>query len=258
VLRMFRRRIDVLCRAAEDLRPERGALASQDLCITTQSADRLSAVPDRSVDYIFTDPPFGGNLLYSELNFLWESWLGRRTDSRREAVISRSQEKEVDEYGTLMAGAFAEMNRVLKPDAWMTLVFHNTRADVWAAIQQGLDRAGFTVDSAQCLDKSHETFKQVTAEGAVGYDLVVNSRKRAARKPPPQRRPVDVLTDILGDAPPCTCKERTARHLHARLNAEMMRGGTAIDLDFDQVRQLLREHFEHRDGCWWATRKQTR
>src|SRR6266581_2841275 len=28
-------------------------------------------IPANSVEYIFTDPPFGANLMYSELNFLW-------------------------------------------------------------------------------------------------------------------------------------------------------------------------------------------
>ncbi|MDW8069807.1 MAG: DNA methyltransferase, partial [Anaerolineae bacterium] len=36
---------------------------------STQSAHNLRGVPDDSVDYIFVDPPFGANLMYSELNF---------------------------------------------------------------------------------------------------------------------------------------------------------------------------------------------
>jgi 16S rRNA G966 N2-methylase RsmD len=40
----------------------------------------LTSIPSCSVDYIFTDPPFGGNLMYSELNFIWESWLRIRTN----------------------------------------------------------------------------------------------------------------------------------------------------------------------------------
>jgi len=38
--------------------------------VTTQSATHLDFMPDNTVDYIFTDPPFGNNLNYSELNFL--------------------------------------------------------------------------------------------------------------------------------------------------------------------------------------------
>ncbi|MDW8069816.1 MAG: DNA methyltransferase, partial [Anaerolineae bacterium] len=37
--------------------------------ISTGSATHLLSCPDHSVDYIFVDPPFGANLMYSELNF---------------------------------------------------------------------------------------------------------------------------------------------------------------------------------------------
>jgi predicted RNA-binding Zn-ribbon protein involved in translation (DUF1610 family) len=260
VAAQFERRIRTLARAAEDLRPARGREAAADLCISTQSAGRLDNVPDESVHYIFTDPPFGGNLMYSELNFLWESWLGWRTDAGPEAVVSRSQGKGVDEYRALMAKAFAEMYRVLKPRGWMTLVFHNTRADVWAAIQHGLRHAGFHVEAIQTLDKAHETFKQVTADGAVGYDVVVNCRKQPGR---PRRRPgadpVAVLRRLLDAAPAAPCKERTARYLHARLTGEQLRSGAGVTLDYRDVLQLLEDHFSRRGRHWFPcpTKKPT-
>lgn len=256
VLELFRRRIDILCRAAEDARHRRGAESIGDLCVSTQSAGDLSAVPDKSIDYVFTDPPFGGNIMYSDLNFLWESWLGWRTDTRREAVVSRSQNKGVVEYGGLMAAAFAEIHRVLRPGRWMTLVFHNTQAEVWAAIQGGVEAAGFSVEVVQTLDKSHETFKQVTAEGAVGYDVVVNCRKgRAARRRTGAGRvdadPVRILRSLLEAAPPAPCKERTARYLHARLTGELVRSGATVGLDYNDVRRLLRKHFKA-EGKYWS------
>ena len=38
--------------------------------IRTGSATRLDFLPDESIDFIFTDPPFGANINYSEMNFL--------------------------------------------------------------------------------------------------------------------------------------------------------------------------------------------
>ncbi len=58
--------------------------------VSTQSACHLTQLSDKSVDYIFTDPPFGGNINYSEMNFLWESWLRTHTDCTEEAVCSCS------------------------------------------------------------------------------------------------------------------------------------------------------------------------
>ncbi len=47
--------------------------ATNNAIITTGTAAAL-AVPNHSVDYVFTDPPFGENIYYADLNFLVESW----------------------------------------------------------------------------------------------------------------------------------------------------------------------------------------
>ena len=39
------------------------------------------------MDYVFTDPPFGSNIFYSDMHLFHEAWLGKRTDREREAVI---------------------------------------------------------------------------------------------------------------------------------------------------------------------------
>jgi 16S rRNA G966 N2-methylase RsmD len=69
--------------------------------------------PENTVDYIFTDPPFGGNLMYSELNFLWEAWLKVYTNNKPEAIENKVQGKGPMEYQQLMTRCFQEYYRVL-------------------------------------------------------------------------------------------------------------------------------------------------
>jgi DNA modification methylase len=145
--------------------------------VSTQSACCLGQLPSRSVDYIFTDPPFGANINYSEMNFLWESWLGVKTDTREEAIVNKVQGKDYEDYQRLLCGAFREMRRVLKDDAWLTVVFHNSSEKAWNAIQMSLDEAGFSIEGTQTFDKKHGTFKMFVSENAVGYDLVLHCRK---------------------------------------------------------------------------------
>jgi DNA modification methylase len=145
--------------------------------VSTQSACCLSQIPNESIDYIFTDPPFGANINYSEMNFLWESWLRAKTDTREEAIVNKVQGKDYDDYQRILCRAFGEMRRVLKNDSWLTVVFHNSSEKAWHAIQTSLDEAGFSIEGTQTFDKQHGTFKMFVSDNAVGYDLVLHCRK---------------------------------------------------------------------------------
>ena len=147
--------------------------------ITTQSSSAMqSQVPNNSIDYIFTDPPFGDNLPYSELNFNEESWIGVHTNTVSEAIVSKSQMKDVREYKNLIGCCFREKHRILKPGHWITVVFHNSRNTIWNAIQEALFEAGFVVADVRILDKKRGTTKQqVYTSGAVKQDLVISAYK---------------------------------------------------------------------------------
>ena len=147
------------------------------LRILTQSSSNLENIPATSIDYIFTDPPFGGNLMYSELNFLWEAWLRVFTNNREEAVVNNVQRKGLPEYQHIMESCFSEYYRVLKPGRWMTVEFHNSKTSVWMAIQEALSRAGFIVADVRTLDKKQGTFKQVTSTNIVKQDLIISVYK---------------------------------------------------------------------------------
>ena len=133
-------------------------------CIQCASAGDLCTIPDDSIDYIFTDPPFGYNINYSELNFLWESWLKCFTNTGSEAIISKAQNKQLVDYQTLMQKGFEEFFRILKPNRWMTVEFHNSQNSVWNAIQEALNRAGFIVADVRTIDKKQASFNQVKAQ----------------------------------------------------------------------------------------------
>ena len=61
--------------------------------ITTQSSTNLDLIKDNSVDYIYNDPPFGANIMYSEMNLLLEGWLKIKTNNNNEAIIDESTNK---------------------------------------------------------------------------------------------------------------------------------------------------------------------
>lgn len=134
-------------------------------------------VPSNSIDYIFTDPPFGSNINYSELNFIWEAWLRVKTNNRAEAIVNKTQGKSLLEYQGLMLECFKQYYMVLKPGRWMTVEFHNSLNAVWNAIQESILRAGFVIADVRTLDKQQGTFKQMTTASAVKQDLVISAYK---------------------------------------------------------------------------------
>ena len=146
--------------------------------ITTQSSTKIPQIPDNSIDYIFTDPPFGENIMYSELNFLSESWLKVFTNNQKEAIVNSSQNKTISKYQELIKMSFEENFRILKPKRWMTIVFHNSKNLIWMSLQQALQETGFVVGDVRLLDKQKGTTCQISnPAGAVDQDLVISAYK---------------------------------------------------------------------------------
>ncbi len=145
--------------------------------VSTQSATQLSSIPDNSVDFVFTDPPFGGNINYSEQNILAEWWLKLFTNNKSEAITNSVQKKGLPEYQAIMTHCFKEYCRVLKPGRWMVVEFHNSSNGIWSAIQQALESSGFVVATVAVLDKVHSTLHQDHKAAAVDKDLAITVYK---------------------------------------------------------------------------------
>jgi DNA modification methylase len=145
--------------------------------VHTGSATNLDFLPDESIDLIFTDPPFGSFINYSEMNILWESWLGTFTDAKDEAIVSKTQNKGIDEYTNLMTLSLKEAYRVLKNGHWMVLVFMNSSEKVWSSLHKSIQDSGFIIEKVNIFDKKHGTFKQFVSENTAGADLMLHCKK---------------------------------------------------------------------------------
>ena len=229
--------------------------------ISTQSATS-STLPDSTVDYLFLDPPFGSNLMYSELNFLWESWLKVWTNNGPEAIENKTQHKGIDEYRQLMLSCFREAFRVLKPGRWMTVEFSNTQASVWNAIQTAIQQAGFVIANVAALDKQQHSFNAVTTTSAVKQDLVISAYKPTeeleaqfahesgteqgvwgfVRMQLEHLPVVSLRSGILR-----TIEERTPRALYNRMVACYVARGARVPLDSADFQQQARNLFVERD-----------
>lgn len=150
---------------------------NENCCVSCGSSTDLRMIPSNSIDYIFVDPPFGDNLIYSELSFIWDTWLKIVTNNEKEAIICRAQKKALSDYQDLFERCFREFYRCLKPNRWITIEFHNSKNKVWMAINEAIQKAGFVVSYVKTLDKGQGSYNQQTANGAVKQDLAISAYK---------------------------------------------------------------------------------
>lgn len=234
--------------------------------ISTQSADCLRNMPDNSIDYIFTDPPFGHNFDYSELNFFWEAFLGVFTNQTPEAIVSTSQKKGVEEYRHLMESCFREYYRVLKPGRWITVEFSNTKASVWNAIQTALEHCGFVVANVASLDKKQRSFKAVMTPTAVKQDLIISAYKpnggleeRFDKEAATEEGVWDFVRTHLKYLPVTKRQgdllqfipERDPRILFDQMVAYYVRKGYAVPISSQEFQVGLSQRFVERDGMYY-------
>jgi hypothetical protein len=231
--------------------------------ISTQSATKYELLSDNSIDYIFIDPPFGSNIMYSELSFLWEAWLKVFTNTGLEAIENRTQRKDLDSYRHLIRRCFVEAYRILKPGRWMTIEFSNTQATVWNSIQSALSEAGFVVANVSVLDKKRGGLNAIVGVTAVKQDLVISAYKpnggledRFAMGQGSTESVWDFVRTHLGYLPIIRMKgreldfvaERDPRILFDRMVAWFIRHNVPVPLSTQEFQEGLRQRFIERDG----------
>lgn len=229
------------------------------------SADAVK-LPDGSFDYIFTDPPFGENIPYADLNLMIESWHGVTTATATEAIIDEPKGKQLPEYQDLMLRCFREYYRLLKPGRWMTVEFSNSQASVWNAIQTTLQQAGFVVANVAALDKQQRSFRSVTTTTAVKQDLVISAYKpnggleeRFAKSGASVAGVWDFMRTHLRNLPVVKARggqlepiaERDPRILYDRMVAFYVGHSTPVPLSSAEFQAELASNFVERDGMWF-------
>ncbi len=215
------------------------------------------------VDYLFIDPPFGANLMYSELNFLWEAWLKAFTDNKSEAIENKVQGKTLNEYRLLITTCFKKAFRILKPGRWMTIEFSNTQAAVWNVIQTAIQEAGFIVANVSAIDKQKGSFNSVTNTTSVKQDLIISAYKpnggleeRFTQTGGSEKSVWDFVSTHLNYLPTVKLHngqlefiaERDPRILFDRMVAYFIRHNVPVPLSTQEFQAGLQDRFSVRDG----------
>lgn len=233
------------------------------------SSASLIPIQDNSIDYIFTDPPFGANIMYSELNFIQESWLKVKTNNKEEAIENRTQQKGLLDYQNIMQKCFAEYYRVLKPGKWITIEFSNTSASVWNGIQLSLNRSGFVIANISSIDKQQGSFNAVTSPTAVKQDLVISCYKPSETFTKNfqiqdghtntwsfiQEHLEHLPIPFVKDEKTTSVIERSPKILYDRLITYFFMRGLPVPMDAADFQEGLRNRYVQEDGMFFTSQQ---
>jgi len=155
--------------------------------VSGHAQDLCAHVEPESVDYIFTDPPYGSHIAYLDLTTMWDAWLGFNVspnDRHAEVIEGGDLKHSRAHYQSTLATSIEQMFKVLKYDRWMSLVFAHDNPAIWDGVVKAAEAAGFEyVNSVvQPVSVVWSMHKKKNPLRVLSGELILNFRKvRSAR-----------------------------------------------------------------------------
>lgn len=139
---------------------------------------------DNSIDYVFTDPPYGDSVPYFEQSIIWNTWLGNEVDYDNEVVISNSSErtKNSTNFTKDIEKCINEICRVLKPNKFFSLTFHSISGEEWYSIINACLKNDFIVENIEWLTQKTFTPRQLNRMKTVKGDILITFKKEILKE----------------------------------------------------------------------------
>lgn len=151
--------------------------------IRTADSARLGDIDSNSVDYIFTDPPYGESIAYLALSQFWNSWISADVDYSKEMIIDPYRNKGYMDYSEKAMETYSELYRVLKPGHYMSFTFNNRDLNVWKAILEACIKAGFVLENVILQEQAVSSGTQgINRKNTLTGDFIYNFKKISKRK----------------------------------------------------------------------------
>lgn len=147
-------------------------------CLYTADSSNLSFIEDESIDYIFTDPPYGESIAYLALSHFWNSWLPNTVSYDSEIIIDPYRQKGYEDYSARAKAAYAELFRVLKDNHFMSFTFNNRDLNVWKAILDACNETGFILENIILQEQAVSSGTQgINKMNTLTGDFIYNFKK---------------------------------------------------------------------------------
>ena len=147
-------------------------------------------IPDRTADAVVTDPPYYGNVMYSELSNFFYVWLRLALKDRyawfreelvpweEEVIENRNQKKGKEDFLAGLTRVFSESNRILKDDGVFVFTFHHKKKEAWSAVLQAILDSGLFVTAIYPVRSEMRASTHLHDLRNIAYDMVIVCKKR--------------------------------------------------------------------------------
>ena len=160
--------------------------------IHARSSDRLSEEYAGSLDVVITDPPYVGNVNYSELADFFYVWLRLAFRERypwfapeispkgEEIIENHLRGKNREDFYVGLSEVFREIHGNLPEDGLLVFTFHHTDQEgtIWEGLLQTLCEVGFEIAAVYPVHAEREQALNLQDKENVAYDLIHVCRKR--------------------------------------------------------------------------------
>lgn len=171
----------------------------------------LPSVPDNSIDFVITDPPYFDSIHYSELSNFFYVWLkslienhyftAENVPTAYEAIVNKEMNKGEKEYQELLMSVFKECERVLKNDGMLIFTFHHIKWRAWWTVLNAITQSGFRVADYFPVMSEYKVNPHIRNKQALDMDLVLICQKKIIPFEALQISPQEVLQRVLKDFP---------------------------------------------------------
>lgn len=160
----------------------------------------LSFMGNEIADYIFTDPPYGEAIQYSELSFVWNAWFNEIYNNEEEIIVNPVQHKDDKQFSSLLNSSLDNIYAALKHNKYFTLCFQNKNFKLWRDIVIHCKELGFKLVDISIYDTYGSPFNKSWAKFSPKADIYVTFRKtddEISQKYSSKETVEDIVSEII-------------------------------------------------------------
>ena len=165
-------------------------LSRENPVLTCGDSRNLSHIKTNTVDIVLTDPPYGANIMYSELIDFFHVWnymssIGKElgfvtpmSPKTEEIIVNKVRNNTYQDYEDGISAVFTECNRVLTKDGFLVFSFHDKSLESWLSILKSIYNAGFKLVKAYPMHSESRTGAHTSNRNSIALDIMLISKKR--------------------------------------------------------------------------------